>query len=63
MIAQGNWNQLYEAGGFDGRLANHSMDVSADGRTTTLAYQRGHTLVLDTAEVVDSPPPPGRCST
>jgi LVIVD repeat len=59
LLAQGNWNQLYEAGSFDGRLANHSMDVSADGRTTTLAYQRGHTLVLDTAEVVDSPPPAG----
>ena len=59
LLAQGNWNQLYEAGSFDGRLANHSMDISADGRTTTLAYQRGHTLVLDTAEVVDSPPPAG----
>ena len=63
LLAQGNWNNQYELGGvsseFDGRLANHSMDVSADGRTTTLAYQRGHTLVLDTAEVVDSPPAPG----
>jgi hypothetical protein len=63
LLAQGTWNNQYEFGGvaseFDGRLANHSMDVSADGRTTTLAYQRGHTLVLDTAEVVDSPPAPG----
>ncbi len=63
LLAQGNWNNQYEFGGvgseFDGRLANHSIDVSADGRTTTLAYQRGHTLVLDSAEVVDSPPAPG----
>lgn len=63
LLAQGNWNNQYEFGGvgseFDGRLANHSIDVSADGRTTTLAYQRGHTLVLDSAEVVDTPPAPG----
>jgi hypothetical protein len=63
LLAQGTWNNQYEFGGvgseFDGRLANHSIDVSADGRTTTLAYQRGHTLVLDSAEVVDSPPAPG----
>ena len=63
LLAQGTWNSQYELGGvgseFDGRLANHSMDVSVDGRTTTLAYQRGHTLVLDTAEVVDSPPAAG----
>ncbi|HEU4450118.1 MAG TPA: hypothetical protein VFR63_09105 [Gaiellaceae bacterium] len=59
LVAQGTWTGQYEAGGFDGRLALHSMDVSADGRTTTLAHQRGHTLVLDTSEVVGSPPPPG----
>jgi hypothetical protein len=63
LLAQGNWNNRYEFGGvgseFDGRLALHSIDVSADGETTTFAYQRGHTLVLDSSEVVDSPPPPG----
>ena len=59
LIAQGTWVGQYEPGGFDGRLALHSIDVSADGRTTTLAHQRGHTLVLDTSEVVDSPPPAG----
>ena len=59
LIAQGTWTSQYEAGGFDGRLALHSIDVSADGKTTTLAHQRGHTLVLDTSEVVESPPPPG----
>jgi hypothetical protein len=63
LLAQGNWNNQYELGGvsseFDGRLALHSIDVSADGRTTTFAYQRGHTLVLDSSEVVDSPPAPG----
>jgi hypothetical protein len=59
LIAQGTWVNQYEPGGFDGRLALHSIDVSADGKTTTLAHQRGHTLVLDTSEVVDSPPPAG----
>jgi hypothetical protein len=63
LLAQGTWISRYELGGvgsqFDGRLALHSIDVSADGRTTTLAHQRGHSLVLDTSEVVDAPPAPG----
>jgi hypothetical protein len=60
VIAQGNWNQLYENGGdpaaFDFDLALHSMAPTPDGKTTHLAYLRGHYLVLDTTKVAEGIP-------
>jgi hypothetical protein len=56
LIAQGNWVNRFENGGsagsFGSRLALHSMDVSADGTRIAMAWQRGHTLLLDSSEVV-----------
>lgn len=63
VIAQGNWNHLYEGGGapaaFDFDLALHSMAPTADGKTTHLAYLRGHYLALDTTKVAEGSIPPG----
>ena len=63
LIAQGNWNELYENGGnetfFQDDLYTHSMAPTADGRTTYLSMEGGEMLVLDTSSVVKSDPPPG----
>jgi hypothetical protein len=64
IVAQGNWNQLYEGGGqpaaaFDNDLALHSMTPSFDGTRTHLAYLRGNYLVLDTTKVAKDEVPPG----
>lgn len=64
IVAQGNWNQLYEGGGqpaaaFDNDLALHSMTPSFDGTRTHLAYLRGNYLVLDTTKVAKNQVPAG----
>src|SRR5215470_3567625 len=63
LIAQGNWNGLYENGGsetfFQNDLYTHSMAPTADGRTTYLSMEGGEMLVLDTSSVVENDPPPG----
>ncbi len=63
LIAQGNWNGLYENGGsetfFQNDLYTHSMAPTADGRTTYLSMEGGEMLVLDTSSVVDHDPPTG----
>ena len=63
LIAQGNWNGLYENGGsetfFQNDLYTHSMAPTADGRTTYLSMEGGEMLVLDTSSVVAHDPPPG----
>ena len=56
-LAEGNWNNQFEAGGapaaFDNDLGVHSMTPTADGRLTHLSYLRGEYLALDTSSVVD----------
>jgi hypothetical protein len=63
VVAEGNWNHLYEAGGnpaaFDNDLALHSMAPRFDGKLTHLAYLRGNYLALDTREVARGEVAPG----
>jgi hypothetical protein len=63
LIAQGNWNQLYENGGsetfFQNDLYVHSMAPTADGNTTYMSLEGGEMLALDTSSVVRHDPPPG----
>ena len=60
-VATGNWNHLYpgaqDPANYDRDLALHSMAPTADGRTTYLAYLRGHFLALDTSDVADGVAP------
>ena len=63
LIAQGNWNQLYEAGGFDGRLANPrwtSRPTAARRRSPTSAGTRSYSTP---PRSWTRPQRRGRCST
>ncbi len=73
-VAEGNWNDLYPGtdqpnypfdptsptgcGPYDCNLITHSMAPTVDGKTTFLAQEAGHFLVLDTSSVVNAPSPP-----